>query len=273
MDRALAKGENPDSPGFANGADREWFRTTFGAEYLRLYRHRDAAEGEAQAHFAREVTPIAASARVLDLACGAGRHARVLARDARVIGLDRSRGLLDEGRRASASTPAAERPRWVEGDMRHLPFARAGFDVVVTFFSSLGYFSTEEENRATRREISRTLKPGGRFFIDLMDRQWVIDRLVPQSERSDGTLSIRERRWITEGGERVEKETVVVDGSRERRYQESVRLYDIDDIRDRFAEVGLEVERTYGDFSGVPHRAGETPRMILTGVRTEVGSK
>ena len=58
----------------------EWFEHWFGEEYLDLYPHRDDRDAE------RAVALLAANGyvrpgqRVLDLACGAGRHAAALER-------------------------------------------------------------------------------------------------------------------------------------------------------------------------------------------------
>ena len=73
----------------------EWFEDWFGEEYLQLYAHRDEREAEAVVELIRRVAPWQSGGWVLDLACGAGRHAKYLVRGgARVIGYDLSRVLL-----------------------------------------------------------------------------------------------------------------------------------------------------------------------------------
>jgi SAM-dependent methyltransferase len=69
----------------------------------------------------------ARDARVLDVACGTGRLAGFFAAEAaRYTGLDFSRAMLAEARRAR---PALT---WVQGDATRLPFADRSFDLVVT---------------------------------------------------------------------------------------------------------------------------------------------
>ena len=69
----------------------EWFEHWFGEEYLELYPHRDAEEAARVAELLEARGVVRPGARVLDLACGAGRHAMALAhRGARVVGLDLS---------------------------------------------------------------------------------------------------------------------------------------------------------------------------------------
>src|SRR5438094_477645 len=54
----------------------EWFEEWFGEEYLQLYPHRDAAEADRAVGLILDRVGFAPGWRVLDVACGAGRHAR-----------------------------------------------------------------------------------------------------------------------------------------------------------------------------------------------------
>jgi SAM-dependent methyltransferase len=101
--------------------------------------------------------------RVLDLGCGHGRHAAVLARDARsVVGLDRSAPYL---RRAAAGVPDGPRaPSWVRGDVRALPFRAGALDAAYSWYASLFMFD-DATNAACLAEVGRVLRPGGRALV------------------------------------------------------------------------------------------------------------
>jgi len=96
--------------------------------------------------------------RVLDLACGHGRHARVLAARARVVGLDRSGPYLA---RATRAAPAAA---LVRGDVRALPFAAGAFDAAFSWYASLFMFD-DEANAACLAEAGRVVRRGGRLLV------------------------------------------------------------------------------------------------------------
>ncbi len=267
----------------------DWFARAFGEEYLAVYRGRDDAQGEIETAFAVEALRLAAPSLLLDLGCGAGRHSASLgARGFEVIGLDLSLPLLRRGRRERDA-------RFVLADMRFLPFAaanapgapaperarlssnalvlglaRAGFDAVLSFFTSFGYFFEERENARVLAEVARVLRPRGRFLIDLMDRAFAMARLVPESERTHGDTRIEEKRWLSTDRLRIEKEILVRDRGGERRYHESVRLYDRSEMERLLEAACLRVGAVYGDFGGSRHREGATPRMILTGERVDV---
>lgn len=95
--------------------------------------------------------------RALDLACGTGDLAFALAaRGARVLALDLTLPMLAEARRK----PGADRLAWIAGDIAALPIASESVDVVTTGYGLRNVPGLVE----SLEEISRVLKPGGRFL-------------------------------------------------------------------------------------------------------------
>ncbi len=94
--------------------------------------------------------------RILDLGCGKGRFARILAdRGARVVGVDVSPGMLAAARLAGLDC--------VLGSARRLPFPASSFDaaLAVEVFEHLGPMAVDE----AIAEVSRVLRPGGTFLL------------------------------------------------------------------------------------------------------------
>jgi len=244
-------------------APPNWYEHAFGELYPVLYAHRTVEAARKEAQTAAERVHLNDTDHVLDLACGGGRHmVHLIGQAATVTGLDYSTQLLD-----IASQTLGEHGRLVRADMRAIPFIQA-FDVVVNFFTSLGYFLSAEENRSTIREIGKALKPGGRFFIDYVNRAHVERTLTPDSVRHESGYDIVETRWIAEPGPRVNKTTVVSEKGREiRRIQESVRLYAPDEFRELLAAGGMAVDEMLGDYAGGPLEETR-PRMIVIGHKT-----
>ncbi len=259
----------------------DWYTKTFDALYPVVYAHRSVEAAEPEARFAAEQVRPRPEDSVLDLCCGNGRHmVHLRKRAGRLVGLDYSADLLQiaaqnldvEGGESDPSDSAdregsRQRPtplRLVRADMRFIPFENA-FDVVVNFFTSFGYFLSPEENRQVVEGVSAALKPGGRFFIDYVNRAHVERTLVPESTRNQGPYEIRERRWIDAATCRVNKKTHVTrEGALVAETGESVRLYTQDEFRGLLAEGGLCMERVFGDYSGALF--DEThPRMIVVG--------
>ena len=169
----------------------EWFERWFGEEYLRAYAHRDDEDAERLVGLLDTLGVAGAGQRVLDLACGPGRHTAALARrGARVVGLDLSRVLLLAAREAGAD-------RLVRADMRSLPFRDAAFDAVLNLFTSFGYFTEDVEHETVLREVARALRPGGRFVLDFLNAPGVRAGLVARDERTTGATTVVQERWLS----------------------------------------------------------------------------
>lgn len=231
-----------------------WYESAFQKEYLDLYYHRDDEAAKGEAAFAARALGLPEGARVLDVACGTGRHARALAAlGFRVVGVDLSRDLLGE---------AADVTR-LRADMRALPFF-GEFDAATSFFTSFGYFD-DDGNRATLASIAGALRPGGAFLLDFLNATLIRARLVPHSheERDGKTYDIR--RSIE--GRRVNKQVEITDEDGSvRRYTESVRLYLHNELVDLLRAHGLKPIAAYGDFEGRDYTT-DAPRCILVGQR------
>jgi len=231
--------------------DGPWFETAFGQDYLTVYARRNVAAAAADVATVVDALDLTAGERILDLACGAGRYSGLFAAEGLIVtGLDYSRDLL--------LTAAREVPdvRFVRGDMRSLPFADS-FDAVLMFFTSFGYFETDAEHRRVLDEVARVLRPGGRFLLDYVRRDDVIETLVPEGTEERDGYRIRCERRITTDGERVEKDVVLTrpDGT-SLAYTESVRLYGEDEMHGMLRDAG---------FTRTGRIESDPPRLLLTG--------
>jgi len=112
-----------------------------------------------------------AGGRVLDAPCGFGRHALALARRGfKVTGVDLSEVELQRARERAAA--AVVRLDLVCQDMRAMDFSEE-FDLALNLFSSIGYFSDEEDRQLLDR-FCRALRPGGAFVLDTRNRDHYI---------------------------------------------------------------------------------------------------
>ena len=235
----------------------EWFEEWFGEEYLQLYPHRDQAEAEQAIRLLLTATGFVRGWRVLDVACGAGRHARAFRRaGARCVGVDLSATLL---RIARGITDAP----LVRADMRHLPVRPASMDLTVNLFTSFGYFDREAEHAAALREMVATVRPEGWFVIDFLNPAAVRRDLVARERVSLNGRRVEVQRELSADGHHVTKTILTGEG---RRYRERVRLFEPDEIAGMLAAAGVTLRRRYGDYTGAP-LGPSSPRTILAGQR------
>ncbi|HEX6250946.1 MAG TPA: methyltransferase domain-containing protein [Gemmatimonadaceae bacterium] len=232
----------------------EWYERWFGEDYLALYPHRDHRDAAAAVALLERELIAREPGLVLDLACGSGRHTRLLRKLGWSVGLDLSPVLL---RLARANDP--EGP-YVRADMRILPFADDTFSLITNLFTSFGYFATDEEHATVLAEIRRVLREGGVFVLDYLNAPHVRSTLVPMDQREVNGAIVEQRRSITPDGRFVVKRiTSRADG---RSFVERVRLFEPEDLQTMLRAAGLEPGAAFGDYDGAAI-SPDSPRAIL----------
>lgn len=230
----------------------EWFEEWFGEEYLALYPHRDDDEAEAIVGLIDRLIGLANHPRVLDLACGAGRHARAFeAAGARPIGLDLSRHLLE---RASLIAPGVP---LVRADIRAIPVQPRSMDLTVNLFTSFGYFDSDADHLAALREMLATIKPEGWFVLDFLNATQVRATIGDGATEWRDSLAID--KWLQDDDRFVVKSITTTDG---RQFLERVRLYDRADLVRLITVAGGRVYHQFGDYQGAPP-GPDAPRTVL----------
>jgi ubiquinone/menaquinone biosynthesis C-methylase UbiE len=230
----------------------EWWQSYFDNQYLLEYEPLFTLERDRR-EVARliDVLGLPSGARVLDVPCGQGRHAHLLAEAGfDVDGLDYSTELLARARRRGTGS----RLRYTRGDMRKLPVRwRGRFDAVLNLFTSFGFFAEPADDRRVLAEFARVLAPGGVLVWHGGSRDGVMARFLQRDwwQTGDGTLIAHERSfdglsgvltvhsaWSGPSGQ----------GTREHR----IRLYTPTRLAELCADVGLIVEQAFDAFNDRP---------------------
>jgi SAM-dependent methyltransferase len=190
-------------------------------------------------------------ARVLDLACGQGRHAvRLARRGYEVVGLDSSSSFLHAARLAARELGAAV--EFVQGDMRNLTFD-SEFDAVLSLCTAWGYFD-DEQNQHILDGVAGALRPGGRLIIDLAQRDWLVSVFQPRDwvELHDGRFAVIDRHFDPiEGVNVVTHRWHTREGELHTR-QHRLRLYTATELDHMLRRAGLVPTGWYGGFSLEP---------------------
>lgn len=242
-----------------------WYEDWFWSDaYTEVYDHRDEAEAEQLVDLVqREINP-APAAHIFDIGCGRGRHARALARRGyRVSGIDLSEQAIAEARSAAAEDGLDETASFQVGDMRD-PACEACADGVVNLFTSFGYFQDDAENERALAAMTTALRPGGWFLQDFLNAPVVANSLGTSHHETEDGLTIHQDRWIEDG--RVNKEITIEHADGSETFRESVRLYTLYDLKDMYAEVGLELVSLFGNYEGSAYEPDESPRLLLHAV-------
>ena len=245
----------------------EWPVAFFDDDYLRIYRAMISPEMTAsEVDFLERALALPAGGEVLDVAGGYGRHSIGLARRGyRVTGVDFNPHYLEAaGHDAAAAGVSAH---WVPADMRALPFERA-FDGAYSYFTSFGYFS-DAENESVLAGVARALRPGGRFLLDVMNRDWILTH--PQQRiwnpLEDGSLLMEETSIDLRHSLVLNRQIHVAPQSGAQITKEfTLRAYTCAELASLCARHGLEVQDVWGGADRSEYTT-ESRRLILLAVR------
>jgi SAM-dependent methyltransferase len=238
----------------------EWWRKFFNDDYLKLYKH-DESETSREAEAIIRMLQIQPGKSVLDLACGFGRHAVLLAqRGFKVTGYDLSEGFLKRARELSEKVSVKLDLK--QGDMRDIPFENK-FDAVINMFTAFGFFESEKDDLKVLKGVKKALKPGGQFLMDVINREAALRITVPRRWTRENHYFMLEERIFDLFRSRLEMTNQLISISGEiKEANYSVRLYTLTEMLGLLNSAGLVLTDVYGDYSGAIYSA-ESPRMIL----------
>jgi len=201
-------------------------------------------------------------ARVLDVACGTGRHTAIFAaKGHEVVGLDYSAPYLAGARARLKKARLDGRARFVRGDMRHASrhVGRNGFDLAVSLYNSFGYFDRRSDDRRTLREVYRALKPGGAFVINTLHEGGVRHRLKTPAmlghEPLKNVFMLDHARYDRKR-RRTDCVWTIVDARKPRvriaRQRFGQNVYSHAEFKAMLRAAGFRIERVWGMLEGKP---------------------
>lgn len=229
-----------------------WFNTPF---YHILYKDRDYAEGENFMYNLTEYINIPENGKILDLACGKGRHAIYLNKIGyNVTGVDLSENSIEHAKQ-------------FENDTLHFnvhdmckPYHEQ-FDAVFNLFTSFGYFENEEDNLNTIKAIKANLNETGFGVIDFLNSDFIIDNLVPENTKTVDGISFLQKRRV-ENGYIIKDISFTADG-KDYEFQERVRAFTLADFEALFEKAGVYLLDVFGDYKLNKFHKKTSQRLIL----------
>jgi len=229
-------------------------------DYLFAYKDDLSAErSDAEVAQLVKVLELEHPMRILDLACGFGRHAnRLAALGYSVTGVDLMPGFLALARQQAAEMGVQVDYR--QGDMRQLDY-QDEFERVLLLFTSFGYFE-DSQNELVVKNMTRALKPGGWLALDTLNRDSILKAFSPANvvEKGDDLLIDRLSFDVITG--RLHNRRILIrDGVRKDKPY-SVRLYSATEISQLLSRVGL-VDLTLLDEKSQPLSAGSRRMLVI----------
>lgn len=242
----------------------EWFESWFDTPYYHLlYNNRDYTEAENFITKLTEELELPQSSKIIDLACGKGRHSVFLNKlGYNVLGLDLSHQSIDFDKQFETSTslsPAEPKLRFKVHDMRN-PIDSEPVDAVFNLFTSFGYFDDETDDKNVFQSVYNALKPGGYFVLDYLNEVYVRNVIVPETTVHREGLDFNISKKIE--GRHIIKDIRFEDEGKPYHFFEKVKLHTLETIKNYAEECGFERIKIWGDYQLNDFQKEISPRCI-----------
>jgi cyclopropane fatty-acyl-phospholipid synthase-like methyltransferase len=237
----------------------EWYREWFDSSYYhKLYFERNEAEATAFIQRLLGFLRPPYGARMLDLACGRGRHARILASEGfDVTGIDLSENSINHALRYEN-----DHLHFYVHDMREI-FYTNYFDYVFNFFTSFGYFRTEREHASALRTVSTSLRANSFFVLDYLNTKYAEDRLERHSQKIIDGVIYHLTKWSDQGhfykNIRIEDKGLKTPLE----FTEKVAKFSVNDFSRMLMAQGLMIQHVFGDYQLQPYDSKNSPRLLV----------
>ncbi len=238
----------------------DWFSTWFNSRYYHiLYGNRDDAEAQAFVALLNSVlAPLIKNEQpsLLELACGAGRHARMF----HSLGYSVTAVDLAAESIAEAKAAGPTEINYQVMDMRHLTFDHS-FDVVTNLFTSFGYFEAKSDNAAVLTGVNKYLNSNGLFIIDFLNATRVIQTLVHHEVVTRDNITFEITRHIE--NDIICKRIRFHADKKTYTFEERVQALQYHDLIALLQAAHLNVIHAFGSYQLEPFHLESSDRVIL----------
>jgi SAM-dependent methyltransferase len=206
--------------------------------------------------------------RILDLACGYGRHALEFARKGyEIVGVDITVDFVNYGNEQAKKEGL--NAKFILADIREVSYENK-FDVVLNMADgAIGYLETDEENMKIFKVISKALKPGGQHFMDIVSGDYA-DTHFPCKlwDAGEKGLTLSQFNWNRDT-------RIMLYGQLDYKYGKifpkpemnpwaPTRLYTVNEVVDIMKSVGMTFREAYADVNGTPASANGIQMMAFS---------
>ncbi len=141
------------------------------------------------------------------------------------------------------------------------------FDLVLSMFTSFGYFDNKDEDLLVLRNVFNSLRSDGIFLIDVIGKERLAKILQPTTSETlpDGTKLIQ-RHEIFDDWTRIRNEWILIRKGKAKSFQFHHTIYSGQELRDRMSQTGFTGVKLYGNLDGAEY-GPNAQRLIAVGRR------
>lgn len=221
-----------------------------------------------QVDFLIKALALTGKERILDLACGFGRHSLEFARRGfEVVGVDITEAYVED------ATKQAEKEMlsavFYHQDIRGVTFEEE-FDIVINMGDgAIGYLENEAENLKIFDIVARALRKGGRHVMDIMSADYA-DTHFPCNLWDAGSKGITLSRFEWNPDTRI-----MLYGQNDFAYGkpltapqfgagDPIRLYHRKELEQIMQDRNMKLQQVYADFDGTPGNDNEIKMIVCS---------
>lgn len=237
---------------------KEWFETWFNSPYYhKLYQNRNEDDASRLIDNLFEYLKPEADSKILDLACGKGRHAAYIARKGfSTVGVDLAEYSIKNAI-INYNLPNLE---FYTHDMRNAVRINY-FNYVFNFFTSFGYFNKSSDNIKVLKSVNQSLKPGGKFLIDFMNTTKVLESLVEREDKEVDDIHFYIRREYIDN--KIVKHIKFDAEGKVYSYIERVQALMPHQFHSLFTETKFKILDEFGNYNLDPFEAKKSERYLI----------
>ncbi|EDP70171.1 methyltransferase [Flavobacteriales bacterium ALC-1] len=235
---------------------KQWYASWFDTPYYHiLYKDRDYTEAQGFMDNLTNYLNIPEGGKILDLACGKGRHSVYLnSLGYNVTGADLSEQSITHAKQFENDTL-----KFNVHDMSK-PYPDT-FDGVFNLFTSFGYFEDENCNLETIKAIKAELNEFGFGVIDFMNVNYIIENLVEENVKTVEGIDFYQKRSVKDGY--IVKDIKFEADGAHYEFQERVKAFTLQDFKALFEKAGVYLLDVFGDYKLRPYYSKTSERLIM----------
>lgn len=236
----------------------QWFESWFNTPYYHiLYKDRDYNEAEHFINLLVKDLELPPHARIVDLACGKGRHSLFLNQlGYNVLGLDLSEQSIQHNKQFE--NPSLH---FAIHDMRDPMHVSEPVDAVFNLFTSFGYFENYEDNFKVFEAVKQQIKSHGIFVLDYLNAEKVVSTMIPYEEKLIDGILFKITKSVENGF--IKKEIDFTDKGEIFHFEEFVRLIYFNDFKKIYETEGFILDKVFGNYNLDAFDEQTSDRLIL----------
>ena len=214
-----------------------WFNSDY---YHILYKNRDKKEAEFFINNLIKKLKIKKRSKILDLACGVGRHSFYLnKKEMNVIGIDNSENNIKKAKKFENKFLKFKKKEMTEDYGQN-------FDFIFNLFTSFGYIN-EKHNFDTFKSINNSLVNHGILVIDYLNVIRLKEKLVEKETKKIGNIIFDIKRSFKDNF--IVKKIKIRDNNEIFYFEERVMELTVNDFQDYLKKFNFEILDVFGNYN------------------------